>query len=177
MNEQERDGINPDPQSQQPDHDAGPKDAGPKEEKEEVGAGPSELTRRLVLQAGWTVPLVLALPVPLAAQFVQPHHHDIVVDHNDQAHFDGGPHVDGHTDNGHSDGTFPHSDMEHFDGISHFADAGEFADGVHTDSPHHDSGPGHHDGPGSGSDHFDQAHSDFSHADNPGSHADVVHIH
>jgi hypothetical protein len=91
----------------------------------------AEFTRRALLEAGWTAPVVLAVTLPATAYAQSAH-----ADHGD------GPHAD-HSD--HSDGTGPggtppvsgavHTD--HFDHTDH-ADHGDAHLDVHGDSGHVD---------------------------------------
>ena len=105
-----------------------------------------DFTRRALLRAGWTVPLITTVNIPSA--FAQspppdpPH-----LDHTDHADV---PHTD-HADAPHTD----HADAPHTD----------HADAPHTDAPHTD----HTDVPHT--DHVDLPHED--HQDHVDTHVDV----
>src|SRR5262245_21129898 len=102
-----------------------------------------EFTRRVLLQAGWVVPLVTTVNIPSAlAQSVVPAHTDHT-DHTDLPHDDVAPHSDAlpHTDVPHSD----HSDVPHQDHQDHqdsHVDSHVDAhgdEGSHSDVPHVDA--------------------------------------
>ena len=111
----------------------------------DLSAREAEFTRRALLQAGWTAPVVLAaaLPQTAAAQTGAPPVH--VDSHGDSTPT---PHTD------HADAPAPHGDS-HIDFHS---------DGSHGDSPHTDSHADLPPGPGGIISHTD-AHSDIPHND------------
>ena len=82
-----------------------------------------DFARRALLQAGWTVPVVIAAGLPRTAHAITP------VPHTDNPHVDtphtDGPHTD-HADTPHVDS--PHSDATHTD----------HSDTAHTDTSHTD---------------------------------------
>ena len=123
-----------------------------------VGERQQEFTRRVLLRAGWIVPIVSTVNIPSAsAQSPTPREHLDHTDHNDLPHSDhsdvahtdtGTPHEDAapHTDTPHSD----HADTPHQDHQDHLdAHADSHVDShvdVHDDV-HGDSTPPHTDVP------------------------------
>jgi hypothetical protein len=100
-----------------------------------------EFTRRALLRAGWTVPLVTTVNVrAAAAQSPAPHndaHGDHVdtphSDHADTPHQDHQDHLDAHAD-AHNDGTPPHSDVPHVDsGLVGLSPSNQPATTAHVD--------------------------------------------
>jgi hypothetical protein len=109
----------------------------------DLSAREAEFTRRALLQAGWTAPVVLAAALPQTAA-AQTAHGDAPT-----------AHVDSHGDS-HTDGPTPapHGDIH-----------GDFhSDGSHGDSPHTDSHSDLPPGPGGIISHTD-VHSDIPHTD------------
>ncbi|MEA3290782.1 MAG: hypothetical protein U9Q71_00490, partial [Pseudomonadota bacterium] len=132
-----------------------------------------DFTRRKLLQAGWSAPVVSAVSIPQALAQTGPPHNDAHGDHHDSAphedHHDGVP----HGDTPHSDTPPPHMD-DHNDGHGDVPPHGDSPHGdVHGDIPHHDVP--HVDRPHTDAyqDHSDvyQDHSDVPHDD----HHDVPH--
>ncbi len=124
----------------------------------------SEVTRRRLLQSGWTAPVIAALSLRPQVALASPDHQDAPAGHTDTPgtpHSDGAGHVDGapHSDTAHSDGS-QHTDRParrkkpHIDTYSH-------TDTVHADAfPHADSA-NHYDTPSG------------PHADTPIPHSDI----
>jgi hypothetical protein len=116
------------------------------ETAEQPGRSEREETfsRRALLQAGWTAPIILAVSLPLSAQSASPGHGD--------THGDTGEHGDLHSDT-HDD--VPHNDTVHAD----------HSDATHTDVTHGDANHG---------DHSDASHTDSAHNDTHNDHTDTT---
>ena len=102
-------------------------------------------TRRALLRAGWTAPVVLAAAMPQTAA--------AQTGHSDVAHTDS--HTDSHTDEAHAD---THTDVAHVDGAADSPGFPVHGDIVHGDIPHNDIP--HNDIP-----HNDIPHGDIPHSD------------
>ena len=149
------------------------------QEDSEIARRKQEFTRRVLLRAGWVVPMETTINIPSAsAQTPSPHndvhgdspHQDNIIEHLDihldtpgpphQDHSDGAPHGD------HSDAA-THVDLHgdaHADHGDHDDAHGDFVFNDHTDAGHND----HLDGT-LHTDHSDAtSHSDHSDSSGPG---------
>jgi hypothetical protein len=111
--------------------DAATPDPGPGGDLSEREAA---FTRRALLQAGWTAPVVLAAALPQTAA-AQTGHTDTHTDTHTDAHIDV-LHSDLHTDSAHVDtplDTVPHVDVPHGDNFSDVAHTDTHTD-AHTDA-------------------------------------------
>ena len=120
-----------------------------------AGERQKTFSRRALLEAGWSVPLIAAVQFPTDAFAVSiPTHEDSSPGHQDtpgtqhgdtatQPHVDTNPHADSnpHSDtNPHSDSGVPHSDTQHSDTRPHSDTFGQ-----HIDNSPHDDLAGHGD--------------------------------
>lgn len=121
-------------------------------------------SRRAIVRAGWSAPVILAVTPPLA------------LSHADAVH-------GGHADGGHADGG--HDDSGHWDVIEHYDsahnDVDHLDDSAHLDTAHTDiNAPGAHvDGGHADITHVDSLHTDAGHMDsNHGDrpHGDTAHV-
>ncbi|MGH7389315.1 MAG: hypothetical protein ACREM3_07625 [Candidatus Rokuibacteriota bacterium] len=121
----------------------------------EPAARDGDLTRRALIQAGWTLPVVLAVKLPTDA-FAQYAHGDTGGSHDDVigGHDDAPPHSDTHGD------VPDHTDVPHDDHVDLVHVDGSHVD-LHIDGGLHVDTPLHIDVP-----HID--HIDIQHIDLPG---------